>query len=265
MVGGALFMRAVREGGATLLPIDSEHSAIFQCLPEDRARLARRASTTSCSPPPAGRSATRDPATLARRDARRGLRASELGDGPQDLGRLGDDDEQGARGDRGALAVRPARPSRSRVVIHPQSIIHSMVVCRDALGARAARHARHAGADRLRPGVARAHRIGREPARLRDARRADLRGGRRARASPACSWPGTRCAAPEGTTAVLNAANEVAVAAFLRRNHPLRRRFTAVNADTIDAACSARPASAASLDAPARARCARAAARRSRS
>ncbi|HMA06804.1 MAG TPA: 1-deoxy-D-xylulose-5-phosphate reductoisomerase, partial [Ramlibacter sp.] len=35
VVGGELFMTAVREGGATLLPIDSEHSAIFQSLPED--------------------------------------------------------------------------------------------------------------------------------------------------------------------------------------------------------------------------------------
>jgi 1-deoxy-D-xylulose-5-phosphate reductoisomerase len=54
VVGGALFMRAVQEGGATLLPIDSEHSAIFQCLPQERAS-GRSASTTSCSPPPAGR------------------------------------------------------------------------------------------------------------------------------------------------------------------------------------------------------------------
>ena len=42
VVGGALFMRAVHEGGATLLPIDSEHSAIFQCLPEDRGAWAER-------------------------------------------------------------------------------------------------------------------------------------------------------------------------------------------------------------------------------
>jgi 1-deoxy-D-xylulose-5-phosphate reductoisomerase len=42
VVGGALFMQAVREGGATLLPIDSEHSAIFQCLPEDRRHWAAR-------------------------------------------------------------------------------------------------------------------------------------------------------------------------------------------------------------------------------
>jgi hypothetical protein len=58
------------------------------------------------------------------------VRAPELGDGPQDLGRLGDDDEQGARGDRGALPVRLA-PEQIEVVIHPQSIVHSMVVCRD--------------------------------------------------------------------------------------------------------------------------------------
>jgi 1-deoxy-D-xylulose-5-phosphate reductoisomerase len=37
VVGGDVFMHAVRDGGATLLPIDSEHSAIFQCLPEDPA------------------------------------------------------------------------------------------------------------------------------------------------------------------------------------------------------------------------------------
>jgi 1-deoxy-D-xylulose-5-phosphate reductoisomerase len=33
VVGGRLFVDAVQAGGATLLPIDSEHSAIFQCLP----------------------------------------------------------------------------------------------------------------------------------------------------------------------------------------------------------------------------------------
>ncbi len=42
VVGGAVFMDAVREGGATLIPIDSEHSAIFQCLPEDRSNWASR-------------------------------------------------------------------------------------------------------------------------------------------------------------------------------------------------------------------------------
>ena len=38
VIGGASFMAAVAEGGATLLPIDSEHNAIFQCLPPERTR-----------------------------------------------------------------------------------------------------------------------------------------------------------------------------------------------------------------------------------
>ncbi|MFG0720468.1 1-deoxy-D-xylulose-5-phosphate reductoisomerase [Pseudomonas sp. GLN_6] len=38
VMSGALFMQAVRKNGAVLLPIDSEHNAIFQCLPGDYAR-----------------------------------------------------------------------------------------------------------------------------------------------------------------------------------------------------------------------------------
>ncbi|MFY7865070.1 MAG: 1-deoxy-D-xylulose-5-phosphate reductoisomerase, partial [Roseateles sp.] len=64
VVGGALFMQAVKQGGATLLPIDSEHSAIFQCLPEDRKTWAQRIDhivlTASGGP-----FRQRDPATLA--------------------------------------------------------------------------------------------------------------------------------------------------------------------------------------------------------
>ena len=37
VMAGPIFMRAVRENGATLLPIDSEHNAIFQSLPHDYA------------------------------------------------------------------------------------------------------------------------------------------------------------------------------------------------------------------------------------
>ncbi len=44
VAAGELFMQAVRNHGAELLPIDSEHNAIFQCLPEDedRARAPER-------------------------------------------------------------------------------------------------------------------------------------------------------------------------------------------------------------------------------
>jgi len=43
VIGGGLFMAAVDEGGATLLPIDSEHNAVFQCLPAGYARDPRGA------------------------------------------------------------------------------------------------------------------------------------------------------------------------------------------------------------------------------
>ncbi len=43
VIGGELFMRAVEEGGAVLVPIDSEHNAIFQCLPAAYARDPGRA------------------------------------------------------------------------------------------------------------------------------------------------------------------------------------------------------------------------------
>jgi 1-deoxy-D-xylulose-5-phosphate reductoisomerase len=35
VMAGGIFMQAVKASGAKLLPIDSEHNAIFQCLPED--------------------------------------------------------------------------------------------------------------------------------------------------------------------------------------------------------------------------------------
>jgi 1-deoxy-D-xylulose-5-phosphate reductoisomerase len=44
VMAGPLVIAAARAGGATLLPIDSEHNAIFQCLPRD----------TACGAPPAG-------------------------------------------------------------------------------------------------------------------------------------------------------------------------------------------------------------------
>ena len=43
VMSGQLFMDAVEENGATLLPIDSEHNAIFQSLPQSYARSPRGA------------------------------------------------------------------------------------------------------------------------------------------------------------------------------------------------------------------------------
>ena len=129
VVGGPLFVRAVASGGATLLPIDSEHSAIHQCLPLDRStwpdRVARIVLTASGGP-----FRGRDPATLAR------VTPDEACAHPNwVMGRKISVDS--ATMMNKALEVIEAHflfalaPEQIEVVIHPQSIIHSMVVCRD--------------------------------------------------------------------------------------------------------------------------------------
>ena len=42
VMAGSLFMQAVRDSGAVLLPIDSEHNAIFQCLPADEQAIPQK-------------------------------------------------------------------------------------------------------------------------------------------------------------------------------------------------------------------------------
>ena len=74
-----------------------------------RRREVRRLVLTASGGPFRGRTRVR----ARRRHRRRRAAASDLADGPQDHDRLGDADEQGARGDRGALAVRRRAPTRS--------------------------------------------------------------------------------------------------------------------------------------------------------
>ena len=263
VVGGQLFMDAVRTGGAALLPIDSEHSAIFQCLPEDRATWARRIDhivlTASGGPFRA-----RDPKTL------RDVTPEEACAHPNwVMGRKISVDS--ATMMNKALEVIEARwlfdlaPRDVRVVIHPQSIIHSMVVLRDAsvlaqLGTPDMRVP-------IAYGLAWPERIASGASQLDFLAMKALT----FEAADAGRYPGLQLAwaaleGPAGATTVLNAANEIAVEAFLAR----RLRFDqihVVNAETL--AGLAVPADAAAsvegllaLDAAARARASELVARR---
>lgn len=58
------------------------------------------------------------------------LKASELGDGRQNHYRFGQHDEQGFRGDRSQMAFA-LRTEQIEVVVHPQSIVHSLVQFQD--------------------------------------------------------------------------------------------------------------------------------------
>jgi 1-deoxy-D-xylulose-5-phosphate reductoisomerase len=230
VVGGGLFMRAVQQGGATLLPIDSEHSAIFQCLPEDRSSWAERIDhlILTASGGPFRR---RDPATLA------AVTPAEAVAHPNwVMGRKISVDS--ATMMNKALEVIEARwlfdlaPERVKVVIHPQSIVHSMVVCRDASVL-----AQLGTPDMKVPiafGLAFPERIESGAARLDFLQLAALTFEAPDRERfPGLQLAWNALAGPAGSTAVLNAANEEAVAAFLEGTIG----FTAihsVNARTLD-------------------------------
>ena len=146
-----------------------------------RAPLRGRAARPDGLRRPVPDAAPRD----VRRDHDRGRpRPPDLEDGAEDHDRLGDDDEQGARGHRGALALRrPARAARRR---HPPPVDHPLDGrVGGRIGPRADVAERHALPDPLRPDVPRARpdappearpRLPRE-ARARAARREALPGG----------------------------------------------------------------------------------------
>jgi 1-deoxy-D-xylulose-5-phosphate reductoisomerase len=125
VVGGHLFMDAVRSGGATLLPIDSEHSAIFQSLPDDpqswQTRVDKIILTASGGPFRA-----RAPETLHSVTPQQACAHPNWV-----MGRKISVDS--ATMMNKALEVIEAKflfglePRQIEVVIHPQSVIHSMV------------------------------------------------------------------------------------------------------------------------------------------
>lgn len=218
VVGADVFLKAVQQGGATLIPIDSEHSAIFQSLPEDastwESRVEKIILTASGGP-----FRRRDVASL------KDVTPEEACAHPNwVMGRKISVDS--ATMMNKALEVIEARylfglpPERLEVVIHPQSVIHSMVQFRDTsvvaqLGTPDMRvpiayglswpERMHSGAQAL------------DFQTLADMsfESLDAHGHRERFAGLNLAWDALR--APLGTTAVLNAANEVAVEAFLSK------------------------------------------------
>ena len=214
VVGGGVFMQAVRDGGAKLLPIDSEHSAIFQSLPEDASTWAQRVEKIILTAS-GGPFRTREPGSL------RDVTPDEACAHPNwVMGRKISVDS--ATMMNKALEVIEAKflfnlaPEQIEVVVHPQSIIHSMVQYRDTsvvaqLGTPDMRVPIAFGLawpDRVESGAKALDftALSDMTFEVPDERR----------------FPGLRLAwqvldAVTGSTAVLNAANEIAVAAFLAR------------------------------------------------
>ena len=216
VVGGAFFMDAVQRGGATLLPIDSEHSAIFQSLPENPqvwpSVIDKIILTASGGP-----FRMRDPATL------RHVTPQEACAHPNwVMGRKISVDS--ATMMNKALEVIEAKflfgvaPKTVEVIIHPQSVIHSMVQFVDhsvvaQLGTPDMRGP-------IAYGLAWPSRHVSGASAIDFASLSALTFETFSHPDNQQRFPGLKLAweaidAVPGTTAVLNAANEVAVAAFL--------------------------------------------------
>ena len=235
VMSGRLFMDAVREGGADLLPIDSEHNAIYQCMPapsaDGGARGVRRILLTGSGGP----FRTRDPESL------HDVTPDDACAHPNwSMGRKISVDSATMM-NKGLEVIEACwlfdtGPRSLEVVVHPQSVIHSMVEYKDGsvlaqLGNPDMRtpiaHAL-AWPERIESGVA--------PLDLVSTARLDFEAPDFDRFP--CLRLGFEAAQAGGSApAALNAANEVAVAAFLSR----RLRFTEIArvAEETVSACAA--------------------------
>ena len=235
VMSGRLFMDAVREGGADLLPIDSEHNAVFQCMPcvstDDAERGVRRILLTGSGGP----FRERDPESL------HDVAPDDACAHPNwSMGRKISVDSATMM-NKGLEVIEACwlfgvDPGSVEVVVHPQSVIHSMVEYEDGsvlaqLGNPDMRtpiaHAL-AWPERIESGVA--------PLDLASTARLDFEAPDFDRFP--CLRLGFEAAQAGGSApAALNAANEVAVDAFLNR----RLRFTEIArvAEATVAACAA--------------------------
>jgi len=218
VVGADVFLKAVQQGGATLIPIDSEHSAIFQSLPEDAStwetRVEKIILTASGGP-----FRQRDIASL------KDVTPEEACAHPNwVMGRKISVDS--ATMMNKALEVIEARylfglpPERLEVVIHPQSVIHSMVQYRDTsvvaqLGTPDMRVPIAYGLSWPERMASGANALDFQNLADMSFESLDDHGHRERFAGLGLAWDALR--APLGTTAILNAANEVAVDAFLSK------------------------------------------------
>jgi len=120
---GDLFMREARDSGALILPIDSEHNAIFQCLPDDQSGLGvRKLHLTASGGPFRGRQWA-DLANISPEQAcnhPNWVMGQKISVDSATMMNKGLELIEAA-----ALFSIPA--DQVEIVVHPQSIIHSMV------------------------------------------------------------------------------------------------------------------------------------------
>jgi 1-deoxy-D-xylulose-5-phosphate reductoisomerase len=123
---GALMTDAARASGATLLPVDSEHNAVFQCLQGSRAQDVRRITLTASGGPfrewseAQMRAATPEQAV---RHPNWSMGAKISVDSASLMNKGLELIE--------AFYLFPVEPAQLEAIIHPQSVVHSLVEYRD--------------------------------------------------------------------------------------------------------------------------------------
>ncbi len=219
VVSGALFMQQALAHGAEVLPIDSEHNAVFQCMPVNfRDGLENVGVTRILLTASGGPFRERDPATLV------DVTPEEACAHPNwDMGRKISVDSASMM-NKGLEVIEArwlfdAEPARIQVVVHPQSVIHSLVEYAD--GSVLAQ----LGNPDMRTPIAHAmawperHASGVAPLDLFDVARLEFEKPDLER-FPCLKLAFEAVAMGGAAPAVLNAANEVAVQHFL--DHGLR-------------------------------------------
>jgi 1-deoxy-D-xylulose-5-phosphate reductoisomerase len=219
VMAGRFFMEAVQQHGATLLPIDSEHNAVFQSLPADYdGDLARNGVRRILLTASGGPFRTRAVETL------KDVTPEEAVAHPNWVMGKKISVDSASMMNKGLEVIEArwlfnARPDQIEVVIHPQSIVHSMVEYLD--GSVLAQLSNpdmrtpiaHSLAypDRVEAGVnwLDLAKIGQLTFETPDFAR-----------FPCLKLAYQALQAGGAATAILNAANEVAVAAFLDRRIP---------------------------------------------
>ena len=228
---GELFMRAAQEHGATLLPVDSEHNAIFQCMDRPGESVHEQGIERLILTASGGPFRDMSLEAMAGVTPAQAIKHPRWSMGPKisvDSATLMNKGLELIE----ACWLFAVRPDQVQIVIHPESIIHSMVQYRD--GTTLAQ----LGRPDMRTPIAQALAW---PARIRSGVESlDMLacGGLHFQAPDEDRFPCLRLAraamAAGGTApAIVNAANEVAVAAFLQ-NDTSFTSIPAIIAGTLD-------------------------------
>lgn len=132
VMAGNLFMQAVIDGGASLLPIDSEHNAIFQVMPQQRNQNLANTSLSSLGVKRVLLTASGGPFRNASLESLKTVTRAQALNHPNWVMGPKITVDSATMMNKGLEVIEAhwlfnALPAQIDVIVHPQSVIHSMV------------------------------------------------------------------------------------------------------------------------------------------